>query len=284
MGSGTSHGIPVIGCDCPVCRSSDIRDKRTRAALYIQGDAGERVVIDTGPEFRLQALSAGITRLDAVLLTHAHADHIHGLDDIRALSWEHPIPVYANRATIAEMRERFAYIFKETQRGGGKPRIIPTEVTAPLTIGSLTFTPIPVKHGVLDILGWRIAENGAGEGANAHSKAAPSGNAKPETETRTAVYLTDTSLIPPSSLNLIRRAEVFIIGAIRDRPHETHFTFAQALATAIEVGARRVYLTHISHEHSHREIEAYCRGFLTDQELNGISVGPSWDGLELNLR
>ncbi|GHT79763.1 MBL fold metallo-hydrolase [Spirochaetia bacterium] len=265
MGSGTSHGIPAIGCDCPVCRSTDIRDKRTRASIYIQGDAGERAVIDTGPEFRLQALGAGITRLDAVLLTHAHADHLHGLDDVRALSIKKPIPVYANKATIAEMRERFAYIFKETQRGGGKPRIIPTEVSAPIIIGSLTFTPIPVKHGGLDILGWRITEHGMETEANV----------------RTAVYLTDTSFIPRSSLDLIRRVDSFIIGALREQPHETHFSFSQALSAAMEAGARRIYLTHISHEHSHREILEYCRVFLEEQGANGVSAEPSWDGLEL---
>ncbi|MDR2053145.1 MAG: MBL fold metallo-hydrolase, partial [Treponema sp.] len=177
LGSGTSHGVPVIGCECPVCRSADPRDTRTRASLYVRGENGGRVVIDTGPEFRLQALRAGIGDLDAVLLTHTHADHLHGLDDIRALTWDKAIPVYANEPSIAELKERFSYIFRETQAGGGKPRIIPRVPAGILDIGSLNFTPIPLKHGALDILGWRITETGCGK------------DAAPEAA-RTVVYMT----------------------------------------------------------------------------------------------
>jgi phosphoribosyl 1,2-cyclic phosphate phosphodiesterase len=237
-----------------------------RASVYVRGDAGERVVIDTGPEFRLQALRAGITGLDAVFLTHAHADHLHGLDDIRALTRDNPIPVYANSPTLAEMRERFSYVFKETQRGGGKPRIAPEAVSAPVRIGGLTFTPIPAKHGVIDIVGWRISGgNRDGEGGDG-----------------AAVYLTDTSFVSPASKELIRGADPFIVGAIRVRPHETHFNFEQALSLAAETGARRVYLTHICHEHSHAEIEAICRASMAEHGLEGI-VSPAWDMLELEF-
>jgi phosphoribosyl 1,2-cyclic phosphate phosphodiesterase len=236
--------------------SADPRDTRTRASLYIQGEGGERVVIDTGPEFRIQALRAGITDLDAVLLTHSHADHLHGLDDLRALTWEKPIPVYANEASIAELRERFSYVFKETQIGGGKPRIIPQVLTGPLVIGSLAFTPIPLKHGTLDILGWRIT--GAA---------------------RTVVYMTDTSAVPEASWPLIRGADTHIIGAIRIKPHATHFNFEQALETAVQAGARRMFITHISHNSSHREIEEICRKFKEERNLGEIILGPAWDGL-----
>ncbi|MFP3089671.1 MBL fold metallo-hydrolase [Treponema sp. TIM-1] len=258
LGSGTSHGIPVVGCDCPVCRSEDSRDKRMRASLYIEGAGGERAVIDTGPEFRLQALRAGIRRLDALFLTHSHADHIHGLDDLRPLCSEGPIPVYGNRQTLAELRERFSYIFKQTQQGGGKPRIILKPVRGPVRLGGLTLTPVPVKHGDLDILGWKITEAGM----------------------EAAVYLTDVSHIPQVSLDLIRNPAVFFIGGLRARPHETHFTFAQALNTARDLGAKAAYLTHICHEHSHRDIEEYCRAF---QEKTGAPgfMGPAYDGLEL---
>jgi phosphoribosyl 1,2-cyclic phosphate phosphodiesterase len=242
LGSGTSHGIPVVACDCPVCRSEDPRDKRMRASLYIKGERGERVVIDTGPEFRLQAIRAGIHRLDAVFLTHSHADHIHGLDDLRPLCYEQPLPVYGNFPTLKELRERFSYVFKQTQQGGGKPRITLMAAQDPVKIGGLIFTPVPIKHGVLDILGWKISQQ---EGD----------------QREPAVYLTDVSHIPQTSLDLIQGPAALFIGGLRARPHETHFTFDQALETAQRLGAKQTYLTHICHEHSHRDIEDYCRAF-----------------------
>jgi phosphoribosyl 1,2-cyclic phosphate phosphodiesterase len=272
LGSGTSDGVPVIGCGCPVCRSLDGLNKRTRASLYIMGKGGERLIIDTGPEFRFQALRAGITRLDAVLLTHAHADHLHGLDDVRPLCREIPLPLYANDPTLAEMRGRFSYIFAETQRGGGKPRIMPLPAREPFRIGCLTISPVPVKHGDLDILGWKISEGNGGEtiiGGEAPAHA--------------AVYLTDTSSIPAASLELIRRPDILIIGSLRERPHATHFSFNEALSAASDMEARRVYLTHISHNHLHGEIEDYCRLFQGNRNLIDTPMAPAYDGLELDL-
>jgi phosphoribosyl 1,2-cyclic phosphate phosphodiesterase len=232
-----------------------------RASLYIRGDAGERIVIDTGPEFRLQSVRAGIDRLDAALLTHAHADHLHGLDDLRTLSWEKAVPVYGNRKTIEELRERFAYIFRETQQGGGKPRIDPIPLFRPLRIGNLTCTPVPVKHGDLDILGWKISEEQTG---------------------KTLVYLTDTSGIPEASKKLIYRPGLLIIGGLRMRPHTTHFTFEQALNAGVEIDARRIYLTHICHDHSHRKIEEYCNRFRKERGYEALIMSPAYDGLELS--
>jgi phosphoribosyl 1,2-cyclic phosphate phosphodiesterase len=237
-----------------------------RASLYVRGDGGGRVVIDTGPEFRLQALRAGIVALDAVLLTHTHADHVHGLDDIRALTRDKAISVYANEPSIVELKERFSYIFKETQAGGGKPRIIPTVPIGTFVIGSLAFTPIPLKHGALDVLGWRITEKGRG-GEAAH----------------TVVYMTDTSAIPETSRPLIGGAVAHIIGALRIKPHETHFSFGQALETAALAGSRRMFITHISHDSSHREIEEICRRFGEKRRLDGVALGPAWDGLEFSV-
>ena len=268
LGSGTSHGIPVIGCACPVCLSEDPRDRRMRASRYIEGERGERAVIDTGPEFRLQAIRAGITRLDALFLTHAHADHLHGLDDLRPLCFHRPLPVHGNPQTLGELESRFSYIFRETQQGGGKPRITLHAALGPVRIGGLTLTPVPVKHGELDILGWKIRER--------REKTRSGGGG-------TAVYLTDTNGIPPASRSLLRRPGALIIGGLRARPHNTHFTFAEALETACRLGADQVFLTHICHEHSHRDIEAYCRAFQGESERPGIPMGPAYDGLELEL-
>ncbi|MDR3145305.1 MAG: MBL fold metallo-hydrolase, partial [Treponema sp.] len=216
-----------------------------------------------------QALRAGITRLDAVLLTHAHADHLHGLDDVRPLCREKPLPLYANDSTLEEMRERFSYIFKETQLGGGKPRIMPLPARKPFRIGGLTISPVPVKHGDLDILGWKIGEGDETAGG--------------EAPVRTAVYLTDTSGIPAASLELVRRPDLLIIGSLRERPHATHFSFEEALSAAAAMEARRVYLTHLSHNHPHGEIEDFCRLFQRNRSLTDTPMAPAHDGLELDL-
>jgi phosphoribosyl 1,2-cyclic phosphate phosphodiesterase len=257
-----------------VCRSRDRRDRRLRSSLLVRGSAGELAVIDTGPEFRLQAIRAGIGRLDAVFLTHSHADHIHGIDDLRPLSRESPLPVYGNPETIAELKERFSYVFRETQRGGGKPRLLPRTVSAdtpdtpdppdtitgPGTGGGLRFSPIPVTHGALSILGWRVD---AGDAA--------------------AVYLTDTSEIPGASWPLIGSPRVLIIGALRKRPHPTHFNFEQALDAALKTGAPRVFLTHICHDYRHRDIEKYCLRYRKERGIRNITVKPAYDGLEIGL-
>ena len=266
LGSGTSHGIPVVGCSCPVCKSEDPRDKRMRSSIYIEGAGGERVLIDAGPEFRLQALGAGISRLDGIFLTHSHADHLHGLDDVRPLSHEKPLSVYGNERTIAEMKERFSYVFGAmwgSQRGGGKPKLIPQVVDGTVRIGGLALTPVPVKHGVLDILGWEVRE-----------------------DAKSFLYLTDTSAIPPDSLALLNsgdRRRVIIIGGLRMRPHETHFSFEQALTAAVSIGAEAVYITHICHAHSNTDIEEFCLNFRQSRGPKETEMHPAWDGLEFTL-
>jgi phosphoribosyl 1,2-cyclic phosphate phosphodiesterase len=269
LGSGTSHGIPVVGCSCRVCRSRDAKDKRTRASIFIEGRQGEKVIIDTGPEFRLQAVRAGIRRLDAAFLTHAHADHVHGLDDVRPLCRDQPLPVYANKKTVEELRERFSYVFRETQRGGGKPRLELIEAGGPVRTGNLLFTPIPVKHGALDILAWRVDEGEIPDETDASGPA--------------AVYLTDTSAIPPASLSLIEKPDILIIDGLRQRPHETHFSFEEALSTAAALKAGRVYLTHICHDYTHREINRYCGDFIKKRKLKNITMEAAWDGLVISV-
>ena len=279
LGSGTSHGVPVVGCSCPVCVSEDSRDKRTRSSVYIEGSGGERALIDAGPEFRLQAIGAGIKRLDAIFLTHAHADHVHGLDDVRSLTWDHSLPVYGNKGTVEEVRERFSYIWKETQRGGGKPKLELIAVNEPVQIGAIRFVPVPVKHGNLDILGWKVTD-GSG---------------------KCFLYLTDTSSIPKSTQNRLlnsrphdeqsrdsQNLHVVIIGGLRVKPHETHFTFEEAMDAAFGLGAGKIYLTHICHSHFHTEIEEICSDFMKNQRistqlLKETEIYPAHDGLELYL-
>jgi phosphoribosyl 1,2-cyclic phosphate phosphodiesterase len=243
-----------------------------RSSILIQGRGGEQVVIDTGPEFRLQAIRAGIHHVDAVFLTHAHADHVHGLDDLRPLgrlrgaalppgSIPPGVPVYSNAKTIDEIRERFSYIFRETQQGGGKPRLELLTISGPVRIGGLVFSPVPIKHGDLDILGWRIdEENSAG---------------RPP-----LVYLTDITALPDTSRTLIEKPGILIIDGLRIRPHATHFSFEQALSTGAALGAAQIYLTHICHENTHRWINRFCRDFRRQTGFDGV-MRAAWDGLTL---
>ena len=286
LGSGTSHGIPVVACSCRVCASPDSRDKRMRSSVYVEGEAGEKLLIDAGPEFRLQALKAGIDSVDCLLLTHAHADHIHGLDDLRPFTCVKPVPVYGNRQTISEMRERFSYIFTTTQEGGGKPRFLPKIADAPIQIGCLTITPVPAKHGELDILGWEISETAAGE-------------KKPQANgLKSFIYLTDVSKIPPASMALLNNGNsamrrVVIIGGLRATVHPTHFNFDEAMSAALALKPNAVYLTHICHSHSHEEIDEVCRIFREQYQathdktsiakFENMEIHPAQDGLELTL-
>jgi phosphoribosyl 1,2-cyclic phosphate phosphodiesterase len=260
LGTGTSDGVPVIGCSCEVCHSENRRDNRFRSSLWVQGNRGESLVIDAGPEFRLQALRSGIKKIDALLVTHSHADHIHGLDDVRPMSFITPIPIFANRRTIKDLKQRFSYIFRKTQRGGGKPRIKMHSVNAPFKIDDLEITPIPVKHGELDIYGWKIAE-----------------------KNKSVVYLTDTSNIPSKSEKLIGSPDILIIDALRMKPHSTHFNFDEAMEAAFKIGAASVFFTHIAHNFSHEWIKGYCKNVLQERNITNVNIEPAFDGLNLML-
>ncbi|GHU49925.1 MBL fold metallo-hydrolase [Spirochaetia bacterium] len=232
-----------------------------RSSIRIEGQRGESIVIDTGPEFRIQALREGITHIDGILVTHAHADHIHGLDDIRGIAHHNPMPVYCNAPTAEEIKERFSYAFRATQKGGGKPRIDLIEVDSPFAIGGITITPIPVKHGILDILGWQLREG-----------------------KRIALYLTDTSALPQTSFERIAKPpDVLIIGALRDTYHVTHFNFDQAINTGLSLGAKSIYLTHICHDFTHTEIEAYCRREYPKESSPPSRIHAAYDRLKIAL-
>lgn len=228
LGTGTSHGIPVITCDCHVCQSENPKNKRTRSSLWVQ-QGKTSLLIDTATEFRLQAIEACIRRVDGVLYTHCHADHVFGFDDLRVFSklTARSVPVYGNKPTINELRDVFSYVFRKTQAGGGKPQVETIVVEDAFQVQDLLIQPIPVCHGVLPILGYRIGK---------------------------LAYITDCSHVPPSSLDLLQDLEVLILGVIRYEPHPTHMNVEQALELTEKLKAKRTYFTHISHLLEHEEV------------------------------
>jgi len=237
LGTGTSHGVPVIGCDCAVCQSNDPRNKRTRSSLLVQVD-DLNILIDTATEFRLQALRCGVKRIDAVLYTHCHADHVFGFDDLRIFSQRFgiEIPFYGNAATIEEMQQVFSYVFRKTQEGGGKPRVKPIVVDGEFMINQVKIVPLPIYHGELPIYGYRIGD---------------------------MAYITDCSLLPETTLALLRGVKVLILGVIRYQPHPTHMHVDAALELVKQVKPDQTYFTHISHLLEHNAVNASLPSYVT---------------------
>jgi phosphoribosyl 1,2-cyclic phosphate phosphodiesterase len=248
LGTGTSNGVPMIGCDCEICTSTDARDNRNRTAAYLVW-GNTHLLIDTATEFRLQALKFGIREVDAVLFTHAHADHTGGFDELRRfneLAQAH-LPVYAGPDTAAILRERFAYAFEDVfPFYGGKPDLILHEVRGPFEIAGKTIVPIPVTHGRTNVLGYRFGP---------------------------VAYVTDAKLVPESSMDLLQGVDTLIINALRERPHPTHLSFSEAVELIERIAPRRAYLVHLSHETSHVAASA----LLPD----GIEV--AYDGLTITV-
>jgi phosphoribosyl 1,2-cyclic phosphate phosphodiesterase len=227
LGSGTSHGVPMIGCRCPVCQSTDERDHRTRPSIYLQFDDGTSVLVDTTPDLRTQALRYGVERVDAILFTHCHADHVMGLDDVRrfnVLQGGRPITCYGDDQTLDNLRRIFSYAFEATDHGGGLPRIQLQRLAGPLSIAGQTIVPVPVWHGPRLILGYRVGG---------------------------FAYLTDCNGIPDDSWPLLDQLDTLVIDAVRHRPHGTHFNVAGALGVIERLAPRRAYLTHICHDLPH---------------------------------
>lgn len=219
----------MIGCDCVVCRSDDPRDKRTRPSIVIELEAGVVILVDTTPDLRTQALAQRLRRLDAVLFTHSHIDHIAGLDETRrfnALSGA-PLPVYGDAPTLADIRRIFSYAFEpDKPKGGGVPDLRLWTIGGPFCLAGLEIVPVPIHHGQRIILGYRFGA---------------------------VAYLTDCSGIPDSSLDLLGGLEVLVLDALRRRPHPTHFNLDQAVAMARRIGARQTLFTHIAHELGHAD-------------------------------
>jgi phosphoribosyl 1,2-cyclic phosphate phosphodiesterase len=227
LGSGTSHGVPMIGCTCDVCRSTDLRDRRLRPSIYVDVDGGPSVLVDTSTDLRQQALAFDITRVDAILMTHSHADHVMGMDEVRRFNvLNHgAIPVHASAATGRELRRIFKYVFEPpSQKGGGIPQVVLHDIEGPFRVGALTVQPVPLLHGSLPILGFRFGS---------------------------FAYLTDASTIPDAAWPMLEGLDVLVLNALRHRPHPTHFSLSEAAAVVERLQPRRAFFTHICHDLKH---------------------------------
>jgi phosphoribosyl 1,2-cyclic phosphate phosphodiesterase len=231
LGSGTSSGVPTIGCTCAVCRSEDPRDTRLRPSILI-AHGEHNIVIDTTPDFRAQVLRARVTHLDAIVYTHGHADHILGLDDVRPFNYHQGarIPIYAARPALAIIERVFQYVFDDRERNTSVPKLdVHLIEDAPFEVLGLKFEPVPITHGGQTIFGFRF------------------GN---------VAYLTDHSDIPEASLERLQGLDVLFLDALRHRPHPTHSTIEASTAIAKKLKAGRTYFTHMSHDVSHAQTQA----------------------------
>jgi phosphoribosyl 1,2-cyclic phosphate phosphodiesterase len=248
LGSGTSVGVPTIGCHCDVCTSADPRDNRMRPSILI-GYEGRNVLVDTTPDFRTQALRAKIERVDAILFTHAHADHLMGLDDVRPFNFRQKgrIPIYAAPPTMEAIRRSFQYVFEEVERATNVPKLDPRLIDgAPFDLFGLEFTPVPVLHGSTPIHGFRFGG---------------------------AAYLTDHSEIPESSCDLLLGLDVLFLDALRYKPHPTHSTVERSIKTVERLAPRRAFFTHISHDLGHERAES----------MLPANIRLAYDGLEIEV-
>ncbi len=229
LGTGTSHGVPVPGCDCEACTSSDPRNKRFRSSLYVEFE-DKSCLIDTPPEHRLQMIKWGAPKPDIIFFTHGHADHIMGFDDIRSLNWRKngKITCYCNQETEERIREAFSYIFQQQgTKGGGLPQAEINNISNLPADWEDFVTPLPVKHGEMNVLGYKFGS---------------------------AAYLTDVSEIPPKTRNMLTNIEILILGVLRKRSHPTHFSLKEGIEIVNQLGASQNYFVHMSHDLEYQSI------------------------------
>jgi phosphoribosyl 1,2-cyclic phosphate phosphodiesterase len=248
LGVGSSAGTPVIGCRCETCSSNHPRNKRTRCSAAVTLPGGEVILIDTGPDLRSQALREGLNRVDAVLYTHTHADHLHGIDDLRAFCQlqKAQIPLFGNADTVEHIRQKFPYTLREPADYWDLPVLTVNEVNQAFELFGVRITPIPVQHGRIGILGYRIGD---------------------------MAYLTDVSDIPESSLALLEGLRILFLDCLRYKPHYTHINLEQSLGYASRINAESTYMIHMTHE---MEYEALGK-LLPDTMYVG------YDGLKLSF-
>lgn len=251
LGTGTSFGVPQIGCDCVVCRSDDPRDRRTRAAALLES-GGRRILIDTPPELRLQLIAAGCSDVDAVLYTHEHADHIAGIDDLRIFSVRHkaPLPVHGPAETLDRIRHCYGYIFDDATPyvGTSKPSLAlhPLEAGRAIEIAGIEVLPLAFEHGHARVFGYRFGD---------------------------LAYVTDVKSVPPAEREALRGVRTLVLNALWWRPHPTHLSIPEAIETAGAIGAERTYFTHLTHETAHEALAAALPP----------GIAPGYDGLTLEV-
>jgi len=247
LGTGTSVGTPTVGCDCEVCTSSDPRNNRLRPSIRVEQD-GFSLLVDTAPDLRQQALRFGIDRVDAVLYTHSHADHMLGMDELRIFNWYQrtTIPLYGNVETLASIRRTFWYAFEPAPKGSAIPRVETREVQGPFRLGPFDVTPVPLLHGEMKVLGYRLGP---------------------------FAYCTDVGRVPEESVELLHGLDALAITALRHHPHPAHQTVEQALACIQRLAPKQAWLTHMTHDLDHERLEAETPG----------NVHAAYDGLVIDL-